>query len=508
VEGGLRRLNPESITAVIRPRTAWEAVDLGLVLVRRDLWMILRSWCVTVLPLWALICVLLWNHPGWAIFVIWLLKPVYDRVPLFVISASLFGARPKVREVLKAWPKLMFSRIHVALITRRISMQRSFHLPVIQLERLQGDTLKNRLTILNREGGSQATSLTVAGGLLEGSVYLWVSMIVSMLIPEAGDGDLSFWERLGYGAFEDGGGILTNFELWVVNFTYMLALTLVEPFYVGGGFGLYVNSRTHLEGWDIELTFKKMSARLAALRNGVVAKAGLVLVGLFLCLGDSQALVMDAEAEVEYEYETPAEMIERIKADPDFTIHKKMVRLPEIDESREVSGVPFGFFEVVGQLLFWLVIVAVVGGLIYWIFKNLHLFNFSRGDKEFHKKEKERTSVVMGMNLEEKSLPGDITGEARRLWLAGDLDEAVRLLYRGSLSWFVNRAQLPVRESDTENECVLHAQQLEDLGKVTYFESLTDSWVGLAYGRLAPSNEGMELLLSGWPFSGKGGELL
>jgi hypothetical protein len=45
---------------------------------------------------------------------------------------------------------------------------------------------------------------------------------------------------------------------------YLLVISIVEPFYVAAGFSLYLNRRTELEGWDIELGFRTLAARLEA----------------------------------------------------------------------------------------------------------------------------------------------------------------------------------------------------------------------------------------------------
>jgi hypothetical protein len=42
---------------------------------------------------------------------------------------------------------------------------------------------------------------------------------------------------------------------WCVNFL------VVESIYVCMGFGLYLNSRVEVEGWDLELLFRKFAAR-------------------------------------------------------------------------------------------------------------------------------------------------------------------------------------------------------------------------------------------------------
>jgi hypothetical protein len=46
--------------------------------------------------------------------------------------------------------------------------------------------------------------------------------------------------------------------LGVANFAaYSIAIFLVEPFYVAGGFAMYLNRRAELEAWDIEQEFRR-----------------------------------------------------------------------------------------------------------------------------------------------------------------------------------------------------------------------------------------------------------
>ena len=41
---------------------------------------------------------------------------------------------------------------------------------------------------------------------------------------------------------------------------YVLAVLFLEPFYVGAGFGMYLNRRAELEAWDIEQEFRRAFA--------------------------------------------------------------------------------------------------------------------------------------------------------------------------------------------------------------------------------------------------------
>ena len=74
------RLTDASVA--IRPRTSWEALDLGVLLARRHLGLLMGSWALVTLPLFALLSALCWSYPGLAVFLFWLLKPAYERLPL------------------------------------------------------------------------------------------------------------------------------------------------------------------------------------------------------------------------------------------------------------------------------------------------------------------------------------------------------------------------------------------------------------------------------------------
>jgi len=45
------------------------------------------------------------------------------------------------------------------------------------------------------------------------------------------------------------------------NLAYALVLLFWQPIYAACGFTLYLNRRTHLEGWDIELKFRALRER-------------------------------------------------------------------------------------------------------------------------------------------------------------------------------------------------------------------------------------------------------
>ena len=70
---------------------------------------------------------------------------------------------------------------------------------------------------------------------------------------------LSDWFNAGVGSMN----AVPHWFHWVCNASYLAAVTLIEPMYAAAGFALYINSPTHLEGWDIEVAFRRMSGRLS-----------------------------------------------------------------------------------------------------------------------------------------------------------------------------------------------------------------------------------------------------
>ena len=98
------RLTDASVA--IRPRSAWEALDLGVLLARRHAGLLMASWALVTLPVFAVLSLLLWDYSSLAILIFWWLKPAFERLPLYILSRALFADTPTLREALRAFPGL------------------------------------------------------------------------------------------------------------------------------------------------------------------------------------------------------------------------------------------------------------------------------------------------------------------------------------------------------------------------------------------------------------------
>jgi len=485
----------EDITVELRPRQPWEAIDLGCAMVRRDFGHLLGLWACTVFPVWVVLCLLMRSAPEWIPFVVWWLKPLYDRVPLHFLSRAAFGVRPGFRETLKAWPRLWMKGFLPALLWRRLSLIRSFALPAQMLEGLRGSAANRRVRTLAIDGGGSGFLLTYAFVKIESVAVLGLMWGTFGLLPESIAPDLKgMFEAVD---FESG---ISSGVYWWMAACYMAVVTLVEPFFVGAGFGLYLNCRTRIEGWDVELAFRRMASRLTGAIAAVVLGFGLLGGTLHAAPGDD-----------------PAGKIQEVMKRPEFEIHKLKTQqwVPVEDDEEEKpkkkqwqSSGESGFLDSMlrgiglsSSVLLYSLVGCVVLCLIVYLVLNRHLF-FYRGGKD----DVQAPKVVMGMNITRESLPQDIVEAARAAWAAGDFKEALSLLYRGSLSWLVTRRRVPIKDSDTEEDCLVQVLAAGDRTEGDYFRQLTGAWVQVAYALLPVSDVEMNALCDQWPFVEKGGE--
>jgi len=309
----------------------------------------------------------------------------------------------------------------------------------------------------------------------------------------------------------------------------IIVITLVEPFFVGAGFGLYLNARSILEGWDVELSFRRIAQRLNEQIHVAVpppptkASSGSVtrvLIGFFavLCVmtapqGFAENEFVDGEGEEEVEVRSHEELkaIDRAKAaeildgeEFEVKINKVWVpaekepEKPKLDEVSN-SGGGSGFSGFL-NFAFWLLIITVTALIVYLI------VNAMRGKRitlaaTTPKVKGSGITTYQGMNIAPQSLPYDIAAAARKLWNESRQTEALGLLYRGAISWMVNAASLAIEESFTEGDCQrLVNRSLPASAEAGYFDRLTGNWVMTAYGQLPPSDEEFFRLCETWPF--------
>lgn len=483
----------DRIAMVVRPRNPWEAIDLGFRMARTWWKPVYGAWLAAYLPVIAVITLICAesHHPWIAILLVWWVKPLMERVPLYVLSRALFGATPSVSQALRALPSLLKTAPLWRLLLTRLSPTRSFCLPVVVLEGLTGKMRRARFKVLLKGAYSGAAWLTIVGANLEMVLASGGYSLMELLLPRTVELRLTPQELFTSG-FPDWYG-------WMFYGASIFAYLVIGPLYVAGGFSLYLNRRTLLEGWDIELGFRRMAERLS--RPG--PRAALVLLALALTLGMPPHEVYAASQAPTTS--AAKQRIEAILRRPEFSTKKtietwRYVGKEDKQATRDAPDLA-AFFTLLGRGLAWLVkgllYLALFAAIIWLIIYRARWLHWMRGIKPALAYQP--PAQLFGLDIRPESLPANIAEAAIQLWHAGDTRGALSLLYRGALSRLATRDGVALKASDTEGDCLRAAARALDPVNSGYFARLTSAWQMAAYAGRAPQGAEGEALCRDFP---------
>ncbi|MGJ4804770.1 DUF4129 domain-containing protein [Luteimonas sp. SDU82] len=506
----------------LRPRSPWEAMELGNALVRRHAAAIWRPWALTTLPLFVLL-----NAAAWAVDALWLaalamwwLLPLFDRLVLFVLSRSVFGEVPGTREALAAPWRGGWRAAVARLGWRRPSPWRSIAMPVEMLEGVSGEALARRRAVI--VDGIQGHAALLAGTclLFVGVLVVSLLLLVMMFVPEE---LLSESARAMFTLIiQDPPRIAQlgfNAALW-------LAISAVEPFHVGAGFGLYLNRRVRIEAWDIEIVLRRLRARLAQ------------AVVLLLAVAALPLLAPQAHAQAGQGVQEPGEVIRQRLRAKEIAAEENRARRPTLPrvfgKDAVVDHAPFRqavkrayedplltrsrteaswrlrqerpappprtpppwlrglgqVLAVVGEFGLWILLGLVVLALALTARRWLPWMRGARGRRELP------SAVSVSAAPEPDVLPDDLVAQARRLWREGRPRRALALLYRGSVEAMAARIGSALVPGATEAECLRASRRMPEPADRESFARMVRVWQLAAYAQRLPRDEEFESLLA------------
>lgn len=518
-------MNLDQVTLEIRPRSAWEALDLGLLMANRWWLPMMKIWLLVSFPFF-IVTLLIPEQWFWlGALLMWWIKPLLERPLLHILSHAVFNNLPDTRSTLRLFPTLATKQLFSSLTWRRFSPTRSMDLPVLQLEGLGGARRQERLRILHREDSSPASWLTCMGVMLE--ILLWIGVVSTLwaLIPREINIE---WANF---FFDQESSELHFLQLSI----WYLALSLTAPFYVACGFALYLNRRITLEAWDIDIAFRRIvNKRTPA---NVLSSLGLtVILGLgFFAIdaqrntyADEQLTVVAAAAETpgaqqgenvsdeaigeltQINRDQAQASIKAVMQQPEFSRKeiRRRLKLDDPDEPSEFWKKLFkflstfeGFFAAASllEIVLWIAVLALIG-FVFYRYRHWLAAQFVRIKPAPQPKPKPVT--LFGMDVTRESLPQDISASALQLLDAGDMRAALALLYRASLVHLIHGG-VDIHDGHTERECA-ELMREHFAGNTTahicttYFVELTREWQRLAYGHLPPATEKAHNLCAGW----------
>ena len=536
----------ESLAVELRPRSGWEAMELGAALVRRHAAAIWLPWLIVT----GLVFVLL-NLAAWAIGQVWLallamwwLRPVFDRIPLYVLSRAVFGSVPTVADTLRAQLHWGWRPMLGLLTWRRFSPLRTAMLPVDLLEGASPAVMRERRRVIGAGNGGHASMLMLMCLHFILALQLSALLIPLMFVPN------ELLSETARGAWLT---ITENPPVWALialNVVDWLAVALIEPFYIGAGFGLYLNRRTQLEAWDLEIAFRRMRRRIGA-------AAGTALLAL-VCLAplamspvpawaqqtgtaseapdvadeapqaqadaeNGEAAVTDEDGAAEDEatedvdhasrtldeifgdqrvpHETFGRSVKKAYADGDLrpkqtvTTWKPKTKKDEKKAEKNPFDMPSlrwlgSVFAFIAEYGLWLLLAVLVGILIATAKRWLPWLQAVARPPLAEPEPVQVRSVD-----HEEPLPPDIATSARRLWAQGQPRRALALLYRASVEAMAARIDAHLPPGATEAECLRASRRMPEAEDREAFQRVVRVWQYAAYGHSLPEAGDFEALL-------------
>lgn len=507
------------ISIVARLRSPWEALDLGFVITRAWWWPMFWSWCIPALCIFVLVTLILPTSDWVAYTVVWWLKPLLDRGPLYIVSRRLFGEHVNTRDFLRNIFAVYKPDWFQWLTIRRFSGSRSFDMPLTVLENIHGEARSSRRSILHRRHSNAALWLTIVGFHIEAFVLMALVSFFVIMVPAQIDVDY-------FGLLVDQESIIS----WITRFLTIMSMAVIGPFYAASGFTLYISRRIDLEAWDIEIRFRHLAEKFA--KKHASAVASLVIVCCLSVLVGAQSAPVAAENLTDI---TATHTIEHRGADSASDVVKndifiilegnKFHRISEDSgwrlknfSNQDPDTIPdwlislmefladhsdgfIVFLKFLGSILahteflIWAVVIALLLLILYRYRKYIRDFMAPSSGVA---PEKEVLDVMFGLDVTRESLPEDVPSGVRQLWHQGEHRAAISLLYRALLANLIFRHDFIFDDSHTEGECVAIVQARGEAALSHYTASLTQCWQLLAYGHRIPSDSSVEKLCSDW----------
>ena len=492
------------VRVALRTRSAWQALDLGTVLLRQHALMLYGSWLLVTLPVAVLIGALAGGKPAWGVFAVFWLKPLFERLTVLCLARELFGEPVTLRRLLQLFARSLTRQTIATLLWRRFSFTRAIDQPVILLEAAQGAVRRARLNVLHRTVSANAF-WTMAVLLLVELMFLFGVMTTVMAMQPLPINDLT-----------------TFFDSWPNAFpaAWFIAIWMVGPLHAAAGFALYINRRCELEAWDIEVGFRRLADRLQ--------RGATPLTALLCCLLIAGSLTTDRvlaaaapmppaelqklqkEHKPQPRLQPPARgaaaeqarrEISKVLAHKTFHVRGQNTYPAFLDDrerpdpDEDTSSWNFGFFNVLAEWAWWFFWASVVV-LVCWVAWQYARWARALRDPAGRSNAARRTAlVVAGVELHTETAQEDSLAAATALWSSAAERQALAMLLRMALTQLVAQG-VRLRSGDTEADCLRAAEVNQSRRAVEFLRRLFDSWLPLAYGHRRPDDAAVAQLFA------------
>lgn len=509
------QMKVEDLAITLRNRSNWEAIDLGFALARQWFLRLWCAWLIGALPVFIIVITLthlvsneLFNSLIFIFF--WWLKPLYEQPLLYILSRQLFSEPVSLTNIRNNYFQIVKPQLGALLLWRRFSLSRSFSNPVAMLENIKGKARRVRLGILYSHQSNASQWLTIICLHLELLLYLASLFFIFALVPSELYSNFDFFE-----IFDEENLLFIS----ITNLTYFIAISIIAPFYVAAGFTLYITRRVKLEGWDIELAFKRMNNRIdnnhRKNKSGHIITACLPIIAglLIFSLSPTNGFADNTLSNTKTSSKAIIENVLELEDFGKTTIEKSWTYVGNENGNKldnEPSEWLENFFEWIFEKLFdgdansglfileILIWIALAGLVVWLINKYSHWLSWINLQPRTNKKSKPVPNRILGMEMAKHSLPKDILAAFTNYINEKKYREALSLLYRASLSSIIHQGDIDILESATEQECSDLVNNHRNDEESNFFKALTHTWILLAYADRTPSIETLSMLRDGW----------
>ena len=435
-----------------------------------------------------ILCIAIWlDSVIWGMILVWWFKPLYERPPMRLLSLAVFAETSSIRQNVA---HSLHSQLLLSLTVYRFSWRRSA-IASISLEETTNAALSTRRKLLYAKGTASLFWVCVLGWSFEvlGSVILYHLVIGFFESSEnvAVNSYQDIFDQLTLMSVALGESInsLSTPKRGLYLTIYAVLINVTMPFYVGSGFSLYLNRRTILEGWDIEVGFNKLIQRLG-------------LLTLVVCIMLPTPVHSNEMPDHASDVPDHQSVITELRNSPDFN-QIETVRMPilfkkilewikgiEPEDGKELNS---NLFASILKVCLW---IGMAGLLLYFVYTLTTSVDLSFVGDE--RKRQKRTPDHVRESHRQRDLPKDLVSAIVNAWQGGLSREAYALLYAGTLLYLSRLLDSPIGPDETETECLNRTRALP-INLRTAFEQLTKEWQAVAYAGTTISESQFERAL-------------
>ncbi|WP_440904577.1 hypothetical protein ACMZOO_17390 [Catenovulum sp. SX2] len=491
------------------PRTPSQVFDLTLLFVKKHFVALIKIYLTLVVPLAAIFYALLpIEYVG---FIIWWLKPVFERPLLTYLSRVSFSYSCSTFEAISSLKQLKIINIIKLLTIYRLSTTRAYNAPIEQLEKQSSKALTKRKDILNNRCSHNQTWWILLCVHLEMLMLMTLLFVYYGLFPDF----MPIDEHLTFEYFNSSEFV----SLYLI--TYLMSIALIAPYFTTGGFLMYLNSRIHIEGWDIEQSFKRIVARLSQ-----VSLIAILSVNLFFphpvsandSIEDKIELLevelnqKSKEAETEI-YQRPEsldkiyqEVVSIYKDEKLVETQTTYVPKSQEDPNFDLTWLKklFKIFSGLSELspiiafVFWALVILLCGWVVVSLIK---LFKKTKSWTLSRNKTTEQTNSVQEFpsfirNQVSQDWPDDLIAASLEALEKANLRYALALILRHTLIQVHLKHPDIFNKSMTEFECKSALIRVTPQPQHTFYDKLFSLWIQQAWAHKDVSIQEIQLLIT------------